>query len=924
MNPVVDDILMHYGVGKMNGAPGRGSGRYPLGSGDNPYQRSGDFLSRYEDLKNKGFTEKQIADDMQISTTKLRALKNIASTERRNAAAAQARKLRDDGYSLNEIAKIMGYKNDSSIRNLLNEDTQLRRNAARNTADFLRDQIDNAPYGMVDVGDGVEIGLNVSRVKLDEAIEILKLEGYEVWGGGVPQVTNPGRQTNIRVACKPGTPHSAIYDYEKVLEIDDYISHDGGDTFDPKWVYPKSMDSSRLTIRYADDIPSGADRDGVVEIRRGVADLDLGNSHYAQVRILVDDTHYIKGMAMYSDDIPEGYDIRFNTNKTSDKSKIEVLKPITKDKDNPFGSLIKEGINDPDNPASDKRGGQSYYIDENGNKQLSLINKRAEEGDWYEWSDTLPSQFLSKQGLPLVNKQLDLTRKDKEAEFDDILQCGNPTIKRKLLGEFADECDSAAVHLKAAALPRQKYQVILPLTTIADNEVYAPNYKDGETVALIRYPHAGTFEIPILKVNNKLQEGIDKLGTNPHDAIGINSTVAARLSGADFDGDTVQVIPCNNAGSNVFITSTPELRELKGFDPKAEYPEVPGMRYMKDPVTGKDNTQNEMGRISNLITDMTIQGAPTSELARAVRHSMVVIDASKHKLNYKKSEADNDIAELRRKYQKKRNEDGTYRYGGASTLISMASSEYSVAKRQGAPRINKETGEVTYKTADDLYYTTKTGKEKMRTQRSTKMAETDDAFTLSSGTAVEDAYARYANDMKDLARRARVEMMNSGHLVYNPSAAQTYKAEVQSLNKRLEQAKANRPRERRAQMLANSRAKAKIQADEYLTKSEEKKLKQRELAAARVETGAKRNPIDISDREWEAIQAGAIHDTKLMEILKYTDTDKLRERATPRSKTELSPAMISKIKAMAASGYTTSEIAEAIGRSTSTVYKYLS
>ena len=45
MNPIAEDILMHYGVGKMEGAPGRGSGRYPLGSGKNPNQHSGDSVS---------------------------------------------------------------------------------------------------------------------------------------------------------------------------------------------------------------------------------------------------------------------------------------------------------------------------------------------------------------------------------------------------------------------------------------------------------------------------------------------------------------------------------------------------------------------------------------------------------------------------------------------------------------------------------------------------------------------------------------------------------------------------------------------------------------------------------------------------------------------------------------------------------------
>lgn len=92
------------------------------------------------------------------------------------------------------------------------------------------------------------------------------------------------------------------------------------------------------------------------------------------------------------------------------------MKKIKDDPDNPFGSLIKAG-------------GQSYYTDANGQRQLSLINKRAEEGDWGEWADKLPSQFLSKQSLTLVNKQLNLAASDKMAEFDEICSLTNPTVK---------------------------------------------------------------------------------------------------------------------------------------------------------------------------------------------------------------------------------------------------------------------------------------------------------------------------------------------------------------------------------------------------------------------------------------------------------------------------------------------------------------
>lgn len=874
MNPIAEEMLMHYGMPRR-------SGRYPWGSGDNPYQHSGDFLSRVEELKKQGLSETDIAKSMGLTTTQYRTQKSLAKDERRALDVARARSLREDRKSLNEIAAIMGFSNDSSVRSLLNENSEARMNQAKKTAEFLKKQIEEK--GMIDVGTGVERELGISKEKLNQALYILEQEGYPVYGGGVPQVTNPGKQTNIKVICPPGTEHREIYNFENVHSLSDYVSHDGGETYDPKYVYPKSMDSSRIQIRYAED--GGTQKDGVVEIRRGVDDLSLGESHYAQVRILVDGTHYIKGMAIYSDDLPDGVDVVFNTNKKTGTPMLgpkndTVLKPIGKDPDNPFGSLIKDGIVDPDDPTS-KKGGQSYYYDKDGKKQLSLINKRAEEGDWGEWSDHLPSQFLSKQSMTLIKKQLGLATADKQAEFDEICSLTNPTVKKALLKSFADDCDSAAVHLQAAALPRQKYQVILPITSMKDNEVYAPNYRNGEQVALIRFPHGGTFEIPVLTVNNKQADAKRILG-NAMDAVGINSKVAERLSGADFDGDTVMVIP---TGGKVKITSTRALEGLEGFDPKLEYGGKPegSFKTMR-------NTQTEMGKISNLITDMTLRGAVPEELARAVRHSMVVIDAEKHHLDYKQSEIDNGIASLKKKYQGSYDEDGRY-HEGAATLISRAKSETSVLKRKGSPIINPETGEQTYK---EVYeeYTDKNGRTRVRTQASTKMAETKDAFTLVSDadTPQERAYATYANEMKSLANRARKEMLSTGKIAYSASAKETYQEEVDHLMAQLNVALRNAPRERQAQVIANATVAAKKQENPDMTRSEIKKASQQALTAARTTVGASRETISISDREWEAIQAGAISENRLTQIINNVDIDTLRQRATPRSTTVLSTA----------------------------------
>ena len=659
-----------------------------------------------------------------------------------------------------------------------------------------------------------------------------------------------------------------------------------------------------------------------------LTDLDLGGSHYAQVRIMVDGTHYLKGMAVYADDLPDGVDVRFNTNKTKGTPVEKVLKEVKKDKegnpdrDNPFGSLIKE------------HGGQSYYDDPKGQyvvpitgkkQSLSLINKRSDEGDWDRWANKIPSQFLAKQNISLIKRQLGLTKADKQAEFDEICELTNPTVKRRLLQSFADDCDAAAVHLKAAALPRQRYQVILPLTTIGDNQVYAPNYKDGEKVALVRYPHAGTFEIPILIVNNKIAEGKRVIGTNPFDAVGISKNVADRLSGADFDGDTVMVIP---TGRSVKITSTRALDKLQGFDPKMEYPERKGMTYMS-----KDNLQKQMGIVSNLITDMTLKGATEDKLARAVKHSMVVIDSYKHKLDYKRSEEENGIAALKKEDQGHIGEDGRY-HEGASTLISRSKSSTQVLKRRGTPYINQEgkpwydpskpEGALIYKSVKETYVDKK-GKTQIRMQNSTKMAEASDAYSLVSdaNTAQERAYADYANYMKALANKARKEMVTTPRLQRNPSAATTYKEEVSSLKSKLNIAEKNAPKERKARLIANAEVKAKKEADPDLTKEDIKKIEQQALSKARVAVGSKRQPVEITDKEWEAIQAGAVSDNTLSRILNNTDIDKLRERATPRAKTAISQSMISRIRAYKASGCTTSEIAEALNISNSTVMKYL-
>lgn len=913
---ILDDNqqLMHYGVKRR-------SGRYPWGSGDNPFQHGGDFLARVEELQSQGKSEKEIADELKMSTTDLRMQVRVAKHERRMVLADRAKTLRDDGKTLDEIAKIMGYNNDSSVRALLNENTASNKNKAWQTAEILKKEL--AEKGALDVGSGTERELGVSTGVLQEALFILETEGYNRYGVGVPQVNDPSKRTITPVISNPAISQADAYkNLDIIKSVGNYHTTDGGESWD-KREYPASIDSSRVKILYGDE--GGKAKDGVIEIRRGTADLDLGDSHYAQVRIMVDGTHYLKGMAMYGDDkdFPDGVDIIFNTNKPSGTPKLKVLKPLEMgsdgepDKDNPFGAFIKAD-------------GQSYYPDPDGKytdpvtgekRSLSAINKLKEEGDWDKMSKNLSSQFLSKQPIKLIQTQLDLTYADAADEYAEICALTNPTVKKKRLMDFADECDSAVVHLKAAALPRQSTQVILPLTCMGETEIYAPNYRDGEKVALVRYPHAGTFEIPILTVNNKNPTAISILGPHVRDAVGIHPAVAERLSGADFDGDQVVVIP---TGGRVNIKSTPALEGLKTFDAKVEYSTEGkiGIRLLS-----KEATQIEMGKISNLITDMTLKGAPESDIVKAVKHSMVVIDAAKHKLDYKRSEQENDIATLRKKWQGYVDEDGK-EHGGASTLLSRRKQDVEVPERQGSGRIDRETGKVIYKESGRTYIDPKTGKEVQAQTKIKLLEKTDDIKTLSSGTVVEDTYADYANRMKALANQARLEYVATPTLARSASAAKTYAPEVARLTAALHDAQLNAPRERDAQRIANARVKAKIEdnnLDYKRDKDEISKIRRAAISDARIETGAsgKKTRIAISDGEWEAIQAGAISDTTLKEILRYADPDRVRELSTPRTRTEVSDARKNRIRAMANSGHTNAEIADVLGISPSVVSRIL-
>jgi hypothetical protein len=470
----------------------------------------------------------------------------------------------------------------------------------------------------------------------------------------------------------------------------------------------------------------------------------------------------------------------------------------------------------------------------------------------------------------------------------------------------ADEVDSSSVHLKAAALPKVASHVILPINSLKETEIYAPNYRNGERVVLVRHPHGGIFEIPELVVNNKNPEAKASIG-NALAAVGINHKVAERLSGADFDGDTVLVIP-NNSGR---VKTAPALAGLKGFDPKISYPSYPGMKPI-NPST----KQSEMGKVSNLITDMTIGGATSAELARAVRHSMVVIDAEKHNLNYKQSALDNNITQLKAKYQ------GSGK-AGASTLISRAKSTVRIPEIKPRPAakgglIDKATGRKMYEPTNATYVDKK-GKVIPKTTKSQALAETQDAHTLSSGTPIEKVYADHSNRLKALANTARKEAINTKTVPYSPSAKAAYSKEVATLNAKLNVALKNAPLERQAQMLANSVLAAKRRDNPDMESADLKKIKYQALEEARIRTGAKKHQIELSDSEWNAIQAGAVSNSKLTSILDNANLDQIKRLATPKTALLMTSAKQRRADSMLRSGYTQAEVADALGVSLTTL-----
>lgn len=894
-----ENYLAHYGTLRK-------SGRYPWGTGDTQSSRNASFLEITERMRKEGMTESAIAKGFDMTTTDLRALRTISSNQQKKERIDTAAKLKAKGMSNVAIGQQMGI-NESSVRSLLDPTQKEKADILKTTSDMLKRQVDEK--GFIDIGAGVENHLGISNDKLRTAVAILKQDGYEVHSVQVPQLTGGPNKTTVKVLAKPGTTYrDTVANRDNIRQISEF-SDDGGRTLTPV-LPPKSIDSKRVGIKYKEE--GGDQEDGVIYVRPGVDDISIGSNRYAQVRIAVDGTHYLKGMAVYKDNLPDGVDLQFNTNKSKTNSKLDVMKKMKRkneldeediDEENPFGSIVR----------------QRTIRDANGvlrvTSVMNIVGQKdgsGEEGGWDLWSKSLSTQLLSKQSPKLAKQQLDETFARKKGELEDILKLTNPTVKKELLEKFADGADSSSVHLKAAALPRQATKVLLPINSLKDTEVYAPTFRNGEQVALIRYPHGGTFEIPVLTVNNGNRSARTLIGKNARDAIGINHKVAQRLSGADFDGDTVVVIPNGNGQ----IKSTPALKALKDFD-------VQAYKLPKDSPQVSSRTKGmQMGLVSNLITDMTIKGASPDELARAVKHSMVVIDAEKHHLDWKRSARDNGIKSLNLKYQ-------TRSQGGASTIISRATSKKEVplfkerSPKDGGP-IDAKTGKKVFRDTPESFVT-RDGTVVIKRERVDKLAAAKNAFDLVDDpqNQIERVYAEHSNRLKALADTARRDMLGTKTIPYSPLAKKTYASEVASLNSKFNLARMNKPLERQAQIFANASIKAKMEANPNLEAPLLKKMKAKALDDARKRVSAERKLIVPTPQEWAAIQAGAVSNHRLSEILKASDLDAIKALATPRTPTGMSTSQSTRARTMLDKGHTQADVADALGVSVSTLNKSL-
>jgi hypothetical protein len=867
--------LYHVGVGHLQGGH---SGRYPWGSGDRSAIDSAyKFKENLDALKKSGLSNTEIYKKLGFDTrpeleAKIAHVNGVIKSDQITHYNYLAEA--NPTWSNTRISQEIGVS-EGTGRNLRDATTKgltttNKASMRENTKKEIEGLINEGHF--LDLGPGTEayLGINKSTLKLAKQQLLASGEYYEhkIW---IPQVTNPSKYTTQMIFTKePDIEVVRKALHEGAITSPGVHSDNGGESFRTLKIEPVAW--NRIKTIHAEE--GGLDRDGTLLIRRGVKDLDLGDSHYAQVRIQLGDTHYAKGMAVYGDDsmFPKGTDILFHTNKSVGTPREDVYKKLKDNPKNPFESSI-----------SDQKG---------------ALNIVSQEGDWDSWKPSLATQFLAKQNPTFIKDRLKATQKDLDDTLADINSITYAPLKKYLLDTYAGtdgnpgKIEKQEWQLRAKAVPGTKSHVLVAFPEMNPKEVYAPNYPDGTKLVLLRYPHGGIFELPEVTVNNKLASAKKTLG-NSVDAIGIHPRVAEKLSGADFDGDTVMAIPNNNGA----VKTSKSLTGLVNFSPnqyeirdKSEWPTkdstgktVVGPRHISERYM-----QIQMGVVSNLVTDMTVKGATPDELARAVRHSMVIIDSYKHHLDYRASAADNRVKDLQKKYQSFTDENGTYHGAAASTLLSRAKQKIR----------DDETG-----------------------NRSTTklLVDLPDAHVLSSGTVQESLYADHINYLKSTLPKVKKEAASISMPKTNNEAKKNYAPEVASLNAKLKEIQSNAPKERTSQRNANAAYYKYLAENNDVSKDRKKKIRSELVNAQREMTGAQRLVINITENEYAAMKAGAIPATTARQLLdkaNLTTILKYESNATTK-KGSTTKAVTTKTKAnrLLNNGATLAETASALGMS---------
>ena len=964
--------LYHEGRAHDENPPSRGSGRYGWGTGENPYQREAFGVPMIKELYKQGYDDKGIVkvfrdlgyDDLEIDeklqrygkkdgdiaralgidSYKLRAKRSIRSNELEVENTEEAWKLHEEGWKNPKIAAKLGVT-EGTIRNYLKNHLAQKENKLFRVADGLQEMVDKKRY--LDVGPGGEDGFGTTASNFKTAVALLEERGYHRYPLHLNRIgANTDNQLTMQILCPPDVTYKDMRDHmDEIKSVKDYVIEDGLPKSNQLGLrYPVSVDSNRIEVKFADQ--GGSDRDGVIQLKRGVEDLGLGSSMYAQVRIAVDGTHYLKGMAVYADpdQFPPGKDIIFNTNKKSgtpimldDPDAKQVFKHLEDDPDNPFKAAIKV--------KDGKVVGQWDYTGKDGKEHQSPINVVNFEDNWSEWKKSSPTQFLVNQDPSLIKQQLKIAYDSKVAQFNDIKNYTNPAIKKHLLKEFASECDTAAIELRGAPFLGQQQFAILPVPSLEPNEIYAPMYEEGSKVVSIRYPHQGLIEVVEYTVTHKNKEAKSFM-LNAKDAVGIHPNAAKQMSGADYDGDSVVIIPTVSADGKVIndIRKDKAIQELMDFDPNS-FERKEGDTFKR---ISKSYQNRMMGVATNLLQDMKTIGAPREDIIDGVKFCYVIIDSWKHDLNWKAAEKQFRIKELKSRYQGNIDPVTGEEKNGASTLITRAKSPIYQPKYNELWQPDKNTGEILYKSTPQMkktwHYDEELGRsvvdgEVPKQEKVPMMATVKDARELMSGpdhigTPKERLYAKYANDMKALANEVRREMVNTPTLEMNREAKEEYADEVASLKQKLRGIKENAPKERLATVIYNNIVKTKrnelMEKNPNMSKQERnkemKKVKRLAAVYSRQAVNAKKPKIDITDREWEAMQSGAVSQGTILDVLLNSDSEKIKQRAMPKNQEYIKDSDILRIKAFLAKPESSrpsyAEIAAIIGCSPSTVARY--